>query len=334
MIDVKETLRLSEADKKMKGADPCWKGYEMIGTKKKNGKEVPNCVPKTEEFDAVTEGESQKVTLDQIKKMLTQPGLTDKDKKLILQRLAATTLKQGVAEDVEQVDELNKDTVYSYKKKSEKEEDAAHEKLEKQIKSGDASAANKTSKKIMNRLAGQERAEKRLNSESNDQELRLRKIVDVVEAKKETSDSITELSNQKLSQYVKAANNDASAADKKGNFKRGDKRYSGILKATRKQFDNDAKKSVSEKVDVPEQEPYNNTKLADKFMAAFKKMKTPANVSCKTVGTISTCEDVNLTVDEAAKKDNKINGKKDMKSGEKLSGKQEPIQIEPELVVK
>lgn len=26
--------------------DPCWKGYEMIGMKKKKGKEVPNCVPK------------------------------------------------------------------------------------------------------------------------------------------------------------------------------------------------------------------------------------------------------------------------------------------------
>lgn len=25
--------------------DPCWKGYEMIGMKKKKGKEVPNCVP-------------------------------------------------------------------------------------------------------------------------------------------------------------------------------------------------------------------------------------------------------------------------------------------------
>lgn len=24
--------------------DPCWKGYKMVGTKKKNGKEVPNCV--------------------------------------------------------------------------------------------------------------------------------------------------------------------------------------------------------------------------------------------------------------------------------------------------
>lgn len=25
--------------------DPCWDGYSKEGTKKKNGKEVPNCVP-------------------------------------------------------------------------------------------------------------------------------------------------------------------------------------------------------------------------------------------------------------------------------------------------
>jgi hypothetical protein len=25
---------------------PCWSGYEMIGMKKKGGKNVPNCVPK------------------------------------------------------------------------------------------------------------------------------------------------------------------------------------------------------------------------------------------------------------------------------------------------
>ena len=30
-------------EKKMK--NPCWKGYEAYGMKKKNGKEVPNCVP-------------------------------------------------------------------------------------------------------------------------------------------------------------------------------------------------------------------------------------------------------------------------------------------------
>lgn len=35
----------AEAEK-MKDEDPCWKGYEMVGKKKKNGKEVPNCVPK------------------------------------------------------------------------------------------------------------------------------------------------------------------------------------------------------------------------------------------------------------------------------------------------
>ena len=26
---------------------PCWKGYEMIGMKKKGGRKVPNCVPKS-----------------------------------------------------------------------------------------------------------------------------------------------------------------------------------------------------------------------------------------------------------------------------------------------
>lgn len=29
----------------IESADPCWKGYEQIGNKKKDGKEVPNCVP-------------------------------------------------------------------------------------------------------------------------------------------------------------------------------------------------------------------------------------------------------------------------------------------------
>lgn len=30
---------------KTKKKNPCWKGYEMIGMKKKGGKNVPNCVP-------------------------------------------------------------------------------------------------------------------------------------------------------------------------------------------------------------------------------------------------------------------------------------------------
>jgi len=35
--------------------NPCWKGYKPVGTKKKNGKTVPNCVPK----ESIEEAEYQ-----------------------------------------------------------------------------------------------------------------------------------------------------------------------------------------------------------------------------------------------------------------------------------
>jgi len=47
MISFKDFLDEAE---KMKGKDPCWSGYEMIGMKMKNGRKVPNCVPKNEGF--------------------------------------------------------------------------------------------------------------------------------------------------------------------------------------------------------------------------------------------------------------------------------------------
>ena len=31
--------------------NPCWKGYKPVGTKKKGGKTVPNCVPESAEYD-------------------------------------------------------------------------------------------------------------------------------------------------------------------------------------------------------------------------------------------------------------------------------------------
>lgn len=42
--------KMTTEEKKMKGKDPCWKGYQMVGTKNKGGREVPNCVP--EEFES------------------------------------------------------------------------------------------------------------------------------------------------------------------------------------------------------------------------------------------------------------------------------------------
>jgi len=47
--------------KKMKGADPCWTGYHMIGTKPKGGKQVPNCVP--EEVEHIDEATSARLRM-------------------------------------------------------------------------------------------------------------------------------------------------------------------------------------------------------------------------------------------------------------------------------
>jgi len=57
---------------------------------------------------------------------------------------------------------------------------------------------------------------------------------------------LDELSNDKLADYKKKAGADASAADKAGDTKKGNKRFSGIMKATRKQFDNDVKPKTEE----------------------------------------------------------------------------------------
>jgi hypothetical protein len=54
--------------------------------------------------------------------------------------------------------------------------------------------------------------------------------------------NINELSTDKLAQYKTAAALDAGAADKRGDYERGDKRFAGIVKATKKQFANDLKK--------------------------------------------------------------------------------------------
>jgi hypothetical protein len=41
MIKFKDFISEKKDDK-----DPCWRGYRQLGMKKKDGKEVPNCVPK------------------------------------------------------------------------------------------------------------------------------------------------------------------------------------------------------------------------------------------------------------------------------------------------
>jgi hypothetical protein len=59
--------------------------------------------------------------------------------------------------------------------------------------------------------------------------------------KKKVKEPVAELSSELLGRYKKAAGADAKKADAESDYARGDKRFSGIVKATKKQFDNDAK---------------------------------------------------------------------------------------------
>jgi hypothetical protein len=57
---------------------------------------------------------------------------------------------------------------------------------------------------------------------------------------------LNELSNEKLAKYKTAASADATKADSEGDTEKANKRFSGIVKATKKQFANDEKQSVTE----------------------------------------------------------------------------------------
>ena len=72
---------------------------------------------------------------------------------------------RSYSEEVEQVDELNKDTVYSYNKKSTADTEKLHKKLGEFIRRNKPAEANKTAHKLNKRVAGQERADARLNTE-------------------------------------------------------------------------------------------------------------------------------------------------------------------------
>ena len=64
-------------------------------------------------------------------------------------------------------------------------------------------------------------------------------------------EQLDELSTDKLAQYKKKAGEDASAADSRGDYKRGNKRFAGIIKATKKQFKNELKETQLDKDGYP-----------------------------------------------------------------------------------
>ena len=73
---------------------------------------------------------------------------------------------------------------------------------------------------------------------------------------KEEVEQIDELSNDMLGRYKTAAGADASKADKAGDYNKGNKRFSGIMKATKKQMANDIITRASTVTEAKEKTEY------------------------------------------------------------------------------
>jgi hypothetical protein len=58
---IKQQRKSHQTNVKTEKSDPCWDDHEMVGTKKKNGKTVPNCVPKESVVSELTDKEREKI---------------------------------------------------------------------------------------------------------------------------------------------------------------------------------------------------------------------------------------------------------------------------------
>ena len=161
---------------------------------------------------------------------------SDTYKKLIamLDRLDLKSLQSLAGAEVKFVSALAKNRVM---RKSMKKEEV-------EIKEGSGPKEKQTSKYV-DRTSAESKAKVQAAKDRmvSDKKAEAGKAL-LSKLKKEEVESIDELSTNKLADYKKKAGENASAADKAGDTKTGNKRFSGIMKATRKQFDNDAKKSV------------------------------------------------------------------------------------------
>lgn len=114
----------------------------------------------------------------------------------------------------EQLDELSKRTLGSYVKK------AAGSVSDKSYSSGEKKLGDprgmKLDKEVEKRRANIGKAVNRLT--------------------REETEHLSELSMKKLTQYKTAATKSSSDADKAGDYEKGNKRFAGIMKATKKQF--------------------------------------------------------------------------------------------------
>lgn len=152
-----------------KDTDPCWKGYKQLGMKKKDEKEVPNCV-KEEQIDEL----SKNTLRGYLRKAESKAGqgLEKDDFKTFQKRStgankAITKVNTGkYPVEEESLNELSKNTLQSYLTKSKHSSAASW-------RDNDGNVLNNPSKEslksIAKRYKGQNRAEKKLAEDTLDE---------------------------------------------------------------------------------------------------------------------------------------------------------------------
>tara|TARA_R110000737_G_scaffold78339_2_gene109746 strand:+ start:44659 stop:45747 length:1089 start_codon:yes stop_codon:yes gene_type:complete len=75
---------VSKVETKEAADDPCWKDYKQVGMKKKNGKQVPNCVPENlgKKSKLAKNSKGQKKVLKTLRSMTTEDAVANAKKKI------------------------------------------------------------------------------------------------------------------------------------------------------------------------------------------------------------------------------------------------------------
>ena len=197
--------------------------------------------------------------------------------------------QKGVAEET--LSELNKDTLYSYAKKSEKDQDDQFNKIGKGIRDKDPKSANKAGHKFSMRSIGQNRAEKRLAKEAASPAQQAAIAIAMKKAGKKPKDM-----KEGIVDKIKAIKRGMQAKAKADDHfdKAGDPKNANASK--------DLKKAVR----------YHNLLNKEEVVLEAKKPKSFKDVKKK------------------MKEEEKPN-KSTVKKGDDLTGKKEPIEINPEI---
>ena len=188
-----------------------------------------------------------------------------------------------------QLDELNKDTLYSYVNKSEKDQDAQFNRIGRGIKDNNPKSANKAGHKFSMRSIGQNRAEKRLAKEASSPAQQAAIAIAMKKAGKEP----------KMSESI---------VDKIKTIKRG-------LEAKAKADDHFDKagdpKNANASKDLKKAVRYQNLLNKEEVVLEARK---------------KSFKDVKKKM-----KEEEVPNKSTIKKGDMLTGKREPIEINPEL---